>query len=177
MPIYYADGSNSNNGRLIQVHRLLKTDAQSFSASTGTFHNITGMLMSLTPKSATSEFLIHVNCNYSTATGQRGTFRILRQVNNGGYGLITDGVGDASSDVQRGMFPSMATADNNSRSVHASMIVRDYPNTTNQVDYTLQVEAEAGASTIYINRTAGDNTGSTYHSGMTSMIVYEVSDA
>jgi len=177
MSIYYGDGSDSSNGRLIKVHKLFKTDTQSFSASTGTFHNITGMLMSLTPKSATSMFFIHVNCNYSTATGQRGTFRILKQVNNGGYGLIANGVGDASSNVQRGMFPSMATSDNNSRAVHASMIIRDDPATTNQVDYTLQVEAEAGASTIYINRTAGDNSGDTYHSGMTSMIVYEVADA
>ena len=177
MAIYYGDGSNSSNGRLIQIYRAFKTNTESFSASTGTFHNISGMSISLTPKSSSSEFLIHVNCNYSTSTGQRGTFRVLSQINAGGYGYITNGVGDASSNVQRGMFPSMATADNNSRAVHASMILRDYPNTTHQVDYILQVEAEAGASTIYINRTAGDNTSNTYHSGMTSMIVYEVADA
>ena len=177
MAIQYADGSNSNTGRLIAIHEAFKTDTASFSASTGSFSDISGLSISLTPKSSTSKFFINVNTNYSTATGQRGTFRVLKSVGGGGYGLIANSVGDSAGSVQRGMFPSMAPADNNSRSVPCSMTIRDDPNTTSQIVYKLQCTAESSAGTVYINRTAGDNSATTYQSGMSSMIIYEVSDA
>ena len=69
MAIYYGDGSNSTLGRLIQVHTAFKTDTASFSASTGSFSDISGLSITLTPKSSTSMFFINVNTNYSTATG------------------------------------------------------------------------------------------------------------
>ena len=177
MAIYYGDGSNSTLGRLIQVHTAFKTDTASFSASTGSFSDISGLSITLTPKSSTSMFFINVNTNYSTATGQRGTFRVLKSVGGGGYGLIANSVGDAAGSVQRGMFPSMAPADNNSRSVPCSMTIRDDPNTTSQIIYKLQGTAESSAGTVYINRTAGDNSATTYQSGMSSMIIYEVAHA
>ena len=177
MAIQYADGSNSNTGRLIAIHEAFKTDTASFSASTGSFSDISGLSITLTPKSSTSKFFINVNTNYSTATGQRGTFRVLKSVGGGGYGLIANSVGDSAGSVQRGMFPSMAPADNNSRSVPCSMTIRDDPNTTSQIIYKLQGTAESSAGTVYINRTAGDNSATTYQSGMSSMIIYEVSDA
>ena len=177
MAIYYGDGSNSTLGRLIQVHTAFKTDTASFSASTGSFSDISGLSITLTPKSSTSKFFINVNTNYSTATGQRGTFRVLKSVGGGGYGLIANSVGDAAGSVQRGMFPSMAPADNNSRSVPCSMTIRDDPNTTSQIVYKLQCTAESSAGTVYINRTAGDNSATTYQSGMSSLLIYEVAHA
>ena len=71
----------------------------------------------------------------------------------------------------------MAPADNNSRSVPCSMTIRDDPNTTSQIIYKLQCTAESSAGTVYINRTAGDNSATTYQSGMSSMIIYEVAHA
>ena len=177
MAIYYGDGSNSSNGRIVAVHTKIKTNTQSFSANTGTFHNISGMLMQLTPKSSTSLFLIHISTNYSTTTGQRGTFRLLTQIGGGGYGYIANSVADASSSVQRGFVPSIATADNDSRSVPVSMVLLHDPGTTSQIDYTLQVEAESSAGTIWLNRTQGNNSSSTYHAGITTMMVYEVAHA
>ena len=177
MAIQYADGSNSNTGRLIAIHEAFKTDTASFSASTGSFSDISGLSITLTPKSSTSKFFINVNTNYSTATGQRGTFRVLKSVGGGGYGLIANSVGDSAGSVQRGMFPSMAPADNKSRSVPCSMTIRDDPNTTSQIIYKLQGTAESSAGTVYINRTAGDNSATTYQSGMSSMIIYEVAHA
>ena len=177
MAIYYGEGSNSTTGRLIAIHEAFKTDTFSYSASTGSFSDITGLTITLTPKSSASKFFISVNTNYSTASGQRGTFRVLKSVGGGGFGLPANSVGDSSGSVQRGMFPSLAPADNNSRSVPCSMTIRDDPNTTSQIVYKLQGTAESSAGTVYINRTAGDNTGTTYQSGMSSFIIYEVSDA
>ena len=177
MAIYYGDSSNSNTGRLIAIHEAFKTNTASFSASTGSFSDISGLSITLTPKSSASKFFINVNTNYSTASGQRGTFRVLKSVGGSGYGLIANSVGDSSGSVQRGMFPSMAPADNNSRSVPCSMTIRDDPSTTSQIIYKLQCTAESSAGTVYINRTAGDNSATTYQSGMSSIIIYEVSDA
>jgi len=177
MAIYYGDSSNSGTGRLIAIHEAFKTGTASFSASTGSFSDISGLSITLTPKSSASKFFINVNTNYSTASGQRGTFRVLKSVGGGGYGLIANSVGDSSGSVERGMFPSLAPADNNSRSVPCSMTIRDDPNTTSQIIYKLQCTAESSAGTVYINRTAGDNSASTYQSGMSSVIIYEVSDA
>lgn len=155
-------------GGIIQVKQNIKTDTSSFEGSTGNFSsNISGLSLSITTQSSSSKVLIILHTNYSTNDGQRGTFRILR-------GSTVLSVGDASSNVQRGIFPSMATADNNSRSIPCSMMILDSPNSAATHTYNVQGQAESSAGTVNINRTKGDNSHETYHSGISSITLMEL---
>ena len=50
----------------------------------------------------------------------------------------------------------------------------DSPATTSAITYKLQVGAESGASTIFVNADASGNTGSTQYKGVSNLILMEV---
>jgi hypothetical protein len=155
-------------GGIIQVKQNIKTDVSSFEGDTGNFSsNISGLTETITTQSSSSQVLIILHTNYSTSVGQRGTFRILR-------GSTVLSVGDASSDVVRGIFPSICPADNDSRSVPCSMMIMDSPGSAATHTYNVQGQAESSAGTVYINRTKGNNTASTVHSGISSITLMEL---
>lgn len=155
-------------GGIIQVKQNIKTDVSSFEGSTGNFSsNISGLTETITTHSANSKVLIILHTNYSTSSGQRGTFRILR----GGTVLS---IGDNSGSVIRGIFPSIAPADNDSRCVPCSMMIIDSPGSAATHTYNVQGQAESSAGTVYINRTKGNNTSDTYHAGISSITLMEL---
>ena len=155
-------------GGIIQVKQNIKTDTSSFEGSTCNFSgNISGLTETITTQSASSQVLIILNTNLSTTEGQRCTFRILR-------GSTVLSVGDASSDVQRGIFPSICPSDNNSRSVICSMMILDSPGSAATHTYNVQGQAESSAGTVNINRTKGNNDHETYHAGISSITLMEL---
>ena len=108
-------------GGIIQVKQNIKTDTSSFEGSTGNYSgNITGLTETITTQSSSSQVLIILNTNFSCNGGQRTTFRILR-------GSTVLSVGDASSSVVRGIFPSLCNRSNDSQSVACSMMILDAP--------------------------------------------------
>ena len=155
-------------GGIIQVKQNIKTDTSSFEGSTGNFsNNIGGLTETITTQSANSQVLIILNTNFSTNDGQRTTFRILR-------GSTVLSVGDASSSVIRGVFPSMCNRSNTSQSVPCSMMIIDSPGSAGTHTYNVQGNAESSAATVHINRTKGNNTSDTYHSGISSITLMEL---
>tara|TARA_R100000773_G_scaffold42094_1_gene39091 strand:- start:1665 stop:2198 length:534 start_codon:yes stop_codon:yes gene_type:complete len=155
-------------GGIIQVKQNIKTDVSSFTASTGNFSsNIGGLTETITTQSSSSQVLIILHTNLSTSTGQRCTFRILR-------GSTVLSVGDASSDVVRGIVPSICPADNDSRSVPISMMIMDSPGSAATHTYNVQGSGESSAGEVFINRTKGNNTSSTYQCGISSITLMEL---
>ena len=155
-------------GGIIQVKQNIKTDTSSFNASTGNFSgNIAGLTETITTQSSSSQVLIVLCTNLSTSTGQRCTFRILR-------GSTVLSVGDASGDVVRGIVPSICPSDNDSRSVPVTMMMLDAPGSAATHTYNVQGSGESSAGDVFINRTKGNNTSSTYQSGISSITLFEL---
>ena len=155
-------------GGIIQVKQNIKTDTSSFEGNTGNFSgNITGLTETITTQSSSSQVLIILHTNLSTSTGQRCTFRILR-------GSTVLSVGDASSNVTRGIVPSICPSDNDSRCVPISMMILDAPGSAATHTYNVQGNGESSAGTIFINRTKGNNDTDTYHAGISSITLMEL---
>ena len=148
------------SGGIIQVKQVIKTNVASFNGSTSNFSgNISGLTETITTQSNSSKVLIFLHTNYSTSSGQRGTFRILR---------------GSTVSVNRGLFPSVAPADNDSRCVPCSMLIVDTPGSAGTHTYNVQGQAESSAGTVYINRTKGNNDSNTYHSGISTLTLMEL---
>lgn len=155
-------------GKVLQVVHVIKQNGFSVSASTGNFSDITDLNATITPTSSSSKILIHFQTSFSANTGQRGSFRLLR-----GSTVINAASADGQSTNQT-IFPSMYTTNNTSMSVPVAGSHVDSPATTSAVTYKLQVGAEAGASTIFVNADASGSTGNSHYKGVSNLILMEV---
>ena len=156
-------------GSIIQVVHTIKQSGFSVSASTDNFSDITDLNATITPTSSSSKILIHFQTSYSANTGQRGSFRLLRDST-----VVNAASADGQSTNQT-IFPSIVTRENTSMSVPVAGSYVDSPATTSAVTYKLQVGAEGGASTIFVNADASGSTGSTHYKGVSNLILMEVS--
>jgi hypothetical protein len=135
-------------GKLLQVVNVLKNDT--FTTTSSTFVDLTGLTATITPTSATSKVLVMV-----TVTGA-GT-----DVSNGsecGYQILRGSTAIANNTALNGKFSGQFSI----RSLGPSTAVTlghstnflDSPATTSATTYKIQVRTLAG--TLYINRD-GDN--------------------
>ena len=69
-------GSVSSLGRILQVVQTAKTDT--FTSSSSSFTDITGLSVSITPSSASSKVMVIVETNTSTTGGNNAILRLLR---------------------------------------------------------------------------------------------------
>ena len=158
--------TNSSVGKILQVVAANKTDTFSASASNGTYHDITGLSVSITMTNASNKVLIQFQSSYSTGSdlGQRGSFRLLR-------GSTVINVGDTAGSRTRGIFPSMEVRQTQMSTPVAGCFL-DTPGTGTHT-YKLQVGAEAGAGTVVVNSTTGGDSV-THYRGASNLIVMEV---
>jgi len=155
-------------GKILQVVHVIKSSGFSVSASTDNFSDITGLSASITPASSSNEILIHFQTSFSTTSvGQRGSFRLLR-----GSTLINAANADGQNTNQT-IFPGIVIRDNSSMSVPVAGCALDNPGAGTHT-YKLQVGAEGGAGTIFVNADATGNTGSTNYKGVSNLILMEV---
>jgi len=155
-------------GKILQVVHTIKSNGFSVTASTDNFSDITGLSASITPSSSSSKILIHFQTSFSANTGQRGSFRLLR-----GSTVVNAANADGQNTNQT-IFPSMYITNNTSNSVPVAGSFLDNPSTTSATTYKLQVGAEGGAGTIYVNADASGSTGSTHYKGVSNLILMEV---
>lgn len=135
--------ANFGAGAVLQVVQAIKTDT--FSTSSTSFVDIPNMSVSITPTSSTSKILIRVQTNYSSATGDNGTFRLLRDA-------TVIGVGDAAGSRIQGFAQTRSSDIGAAFTVSTEFL--DSPSTTSSTTYKVQLAVQA--STNYVNRTAGD---------------------
>jgi len=156
-------------GGIIQVKSVNKTDVFSVTASSGSFSDITGLSVSITPTTNTSKILIYFQSNYSAAINQRGSFRLLR-----GSTVINAAGADGNS-TNEAIFAGLCTRTNNAESIPVAGVFLDSPTTASAVTYKLQVGAENSAGTIVVNRTQEGATGTSHFLGVSNLVVQEVS--
>ena len=149
-------------GSVLQVVSTTKTDT--FSMSSTTFSDVTGLSVSITPTSATSKILVISNLNWGSSANDINTTRLLRD-------STVISAGATASNRSLG-FAGMRTASaDNIETVSVTFL--DSPATTSSVTYKIQVRIGSG-DTIYVNRTATDTDVSAFPRVVSSITVMEV---
>lgn len=135
-------------GKVLQVVSTAKTDT--FTTTSASFVDITGLSVSITPASATSKILVFVDVNGSQDVGaNRIALRLLRDSTT-----INAGAAAGSRTPAMGGFSS---ADSTIPSGTVSSTFLDSPATTSSLTYKMQVAVIiTGGSTAFINRTEVD---------------------
>ena len=133
-------------GKIAQVLSTTKTDTTSVSQS-GSFADITGMSVSITPSATSSKILVICSANVATNTGYNLHLRLVRDST---AICIGDAAGSRSR-VSMGIRPA-STYDR----IERSMNFLDSPSSTSAIAYKLQWR-QVDDTTAYLNRTHDDS--------------------
>jgi len=132
---------------VVQVKSTTKTDT--FTMSSTTFADVTGLSVSITPTSASNKVLVIVNVNGQGTASTAGMYlRLLR-------GATSIAAGDAAgtritvaSMIGAGVFLG--------NTISSTITFLDSPATTSATTYKIQIASQTGANTMYINRAEND---------------------
>jgi hypothetical protein len=150
-------------GKLGQVVSTAKTDT--FTMSSTTYADITGLSVSITPSSTSSKVLVIADISIDNDPVQGSPFvQIVRD-------STAIGIGDAAGSRRR------ATGQGNSgnTSVLQSLAVSflDSPATTSATTYKIQIANQA-ADAVYVNRSRVDTDSSVYGRTISTITVMEI---
>ena len=149
-------------GGIIQIKQTFKDDATSTSTS-GSFQDISGMSVTITPTSATSKIFIMISLgSVSSDAGVSVGFRLLRD---------STLIGNASDTTLQSGFTNIYAGENSQDKylMSASFNFLDSPSTTSAITYKLQWRNSS--STSYINRYNGSSDSYNGSSTITAMEV------
>ena len=161
-------------GKVLQVVSTTKTDTFSGSAGGGSYVDVTGLSVSITPSSTSNKILVMATvcgcCAVNSPSPQNTIgFKIIR-------GATDIAIGDASSSRSRvGVIYSDPSADQRNIAT-ISLRHLDSPSTTSATTYKIAVTQgfSGGAQTIYVNRTDGDPNSYDGMRSVSSITVMEV---
>jgi hypothetical protein len=149
--------------RILTVNQATKTDT--FSTTSTSFVDVTGLSLTITPQSNTSKFLLVANLNFGNNGPDRTDFAFT-----GGNSATF--IGDTAGSRSRvGSESSTAGAAMMGNSV---MVYLDSPATASAVTYKVQMRSYSGG-TMYINRSFTDTDNANFARAASSFIVFEVS--
>ena len=156
-------------GKILQVVSTTKTD--SFTTTSTSYTDITGLSASITPSSSSSKVYVVVHVN-SAATTRYASFRLVRGSTNIAVGTDITGSQEAAT------FTAGSNTSNSYDNLvlrNQSMAILDTPSTTSATTYKLQGRINYGTGDFYINRQPYTDTTSTYVVRTASTItLYEV---
>jgi hypothetical protein len=149
-----------------QVVQTVKTDT--FTTSSSTYTDVTGLAAIITPKSATSRVLVIVNI---TGASQSATSDAAAQ-----FQLVRDStaiaLGDADSSRTRAT-TALSTRNTEIRVImNATATFMDSPGVATATTYKVQTRAAAG--TIYVNRSENDSDAAVSTRTTSSITLIEV---
>ena len=157
-------GARLPAGSVLQVVSTAKTDT--FTTTSTSFVDITGLSVSITPTSATSKVLIM----YKVVYGNSGTVstRVRMQLVRDATAIF---IGDSAGNRIRATSIG-SNADNVAFSGDWNGIFLDSPNTTSATTYKIQFSTQANTGTI--NREGGDGDLTTVSRGVSSITLMEI---
>ena len=147
-------------GKILQVVQTAKTDT--FSATSTSYTDITGLSASITPSSSSSRVLVIVDAKLSNSSADASMLKLLRN--------STDiYVGDAAGSRIRASTASGFAANeiNNTLAFYV-----DSPATTSSITYKTQVRSQSG--TAYLNRMSSDSDNAVFARMASSITLMEV---
>lgn len=156
-------GSVSSVGTVLQVQQTVKSDT--FSTSSATYVDLTGLSVNITPSSTSNKILVLVTTNGSAASTYNTMFQLVRDSTE----IFKGDTGGASQSLA-----SMQARDQDANTLNsANFNFLDSPSTTSQVTYKVQAMAQSGG-TSYVNRTATDSNSQAIARIPSSIIVMEI---
>ena len=156
-------GIGASAGQVIQVVQTVKTDT--FTHSSTTFTDVTGLSVSITPASASNTILVMVDLQGS---GGHENSHLLARLLRGSTVIYA---GDTSSNRTSGFYTAIGSNLTSSESGSGTFL--DSPNTTSATTYKIQIRADS-TTAVYINRTYSDTDSGTYLRGASSITVMEI---
>ena len=156
--------SLATTGSILQVLSTTKTDT--FTMSSSTFADVTGLSVTITPKSASSRILVNVSLS---GGGNPGASALLGRIMRDSTAIV---LGAAAGSRTRTTFGNTPSADG-SHVASNSFTFLDSPAATSALVYKVQV-ANNGASTVFVNRSPTDNDGASWSRAASSITVMEV---
>ena len=154
------------SGGIIQTKSVTKTDT--FSITSTSFTDITGLSVSITPTSSSNKILVSYNLTCGTEdSGYQWGIRLMRD-------STQIFVGDAAGSRDR---VSNFVRNNGSdlHTVYPSGQHLDSPSSTSSVTYKLQVVAYTSGRALHINKVHNDSDDSAVGRSASSITVMEVS--
>ena len=153
----------SAGGKVLQTQHTVVT-AATFTTTSTSWTDLTGMTVSITPATTGSKILLTVNFNFDTsATTNFAAFKALRD--------STDlSVGDAAG--SRYQCALWGASYSNQATVNKSMTWLDSPSTTSATVYKLQVRMDGG--TFYFNRTNTDTDNTSFPRTISTITATEI---
>ena len=157
--------SSAVGGKVLQVVQSVKTDTTSTTDHSGSFVDITGMTVDITPSATASKVFVLFSLVVSTATTNRMlNVRLLRDA-------VTPILGDTAGSRIR-ISTTTITA-RVATMVPLGMEYLDSPSTTSAVTYKLQWSLQQ-AGTGYLNRAGTDTDDNTHARGASTITVMEI---
>jgi len=161
----FADG-NMAAGSVLQVLQTTKTDT--FSTSSTSFADITGLSVNITPSSTSSKVLVFMDCKVASTNHVSAFVRIMR-------GSTAIYVGD---DAGSRISATMGNADDPSDQFAFQMsgMFLDSPSTTSQVTYKIQMSSEGSGNTgtVFLNKSQADSDNDQQGRYASSITVMEI---
>ena len=156
--------TNPTSGKVLQVVSTTKTDT--FSMASTTYADVTGLDVTITPSLTTSKILVLVSMmGQGTSGGADLGGRLLRDSTAISVGTSTStripasvSVGAAASSAQ----------------FFSGVTFLDSPATTSATTYKMQVKANGGGATVYVNRSSNDVDDPAIFRTVSSITVMEI---
>jgi hypothetical protein len=155
----------NSTGSVIQVVSKTKTDT--FTTTSTSYTDVTGLTVNITPTSSSSKILITANISSSQ---RNGAYSAWYRVSRNGAGLPN--VGDAAGIRQRGSTGGFS--DYYGYAIWPyNLTYLDSPASTSTLTYTIQA-LDPYATGIYVNMIYSDSNSSTYGRTTSTITVFEV---
>ena len=155
------DNTFAESGKILQVVQTAKTDT--FSTTSTSFTDVTGLSVAITPSSTSSKVLVMVSSNSSTSSGNNAEMKLVR-------GSTDIFIGDDDGSHSRASAQTRVNDNNGCQTLTFSFL--DTPNTTSATTYKVQYRVQAGTGNI--NSTNSDTDGGAIARTASSIIAMEV---
>ena len=148
---------------VVQVKSTAKTDT--FTTSSATFTDITGLSVSITPTSASNKILVIATYHDSYTANENGFTRLMRD-------STAIAVGDAAGSRPQctAMIRGLSADDMQTNGI----AFLDSPATTSATTYKVQAQCSSSAHTYFLNRTNNDSDGASRGRSASTITVMEV---
>ena len=150
-------------GKILQVVNVMKTDT--FTTTSTSFTDITGLSASITPSAASSKILVFATLSMVGASGTNGALsRLLRDST-----VIIQSDAAGSRDRTMSQIEAIATT-----TAFTSVSYLDTPSSTSALAYKIQARTNVAAQTVFVNRTITDADVAGYGRSVSSITLMEV---
>jgi hypothetical protein len=126
-------------GKVLQIVNVTKTDTFTTTTALGSFTDVTGMSVAITPSAASSKILVLLNASYSQGSN---TYGVALRLDRAGTSVY---IGDARGSTSRA---TGGTQGNPARGDMIAIQFLDSPNTTSATTYKLQMGTESGGTAL-----------------------------